>query len=37
VAGRVLVRDGVLTVADVDDRLTRHAAAATRLQRIPGA
>jgi cytosine/adenosine deaminase-related metal-dependent hydrolase len=34
VAGRVLVRDGALTVPGVDDRLARHAAAAARLQRL---
>jgi hypothetical protein len=34
VAGRVLVRDGALTLPGVDDRLARHAAAATRLQRL---
>jgi hypothetical protein len=34
VAGKVLVRDGELTVpgADVEDRLRRHAAASARVQ-----
>ena len=36
VAGRVIVRDGTLTVPGVDDVLARHAAAAARLQRLTG-
>jgi len=36
VAGRVLVRDGALTVPGVDDVLTRHRAAAARIQRLSG-
>ena len=34
VAGRSIVADGVLVTPDVEDRLTRHRAAATRLQSI---
>jgi cytosine/adenosine deaminase-related metal-dependent hydrolase len=34
VAGRVLVRDGALTVPGVEEMLARHAAAAARLQRV---
>ena len=34
VAGRVIVRDGLLTVPGVDDVLARHTAAAARLQRL---
>ena len=34
VAGRSVVADGVLTNPDVTDRLTRHRAAATRIQRL---
>jgi len=36
VAGRVIVRDGLLTVPGVDEVLARHAAAAARLQRLSG-
>jgi cytosine/adenosine deaminase-related metal-dependent hydrolase len=34
VAGRVLVEDGALTLAGVDDVLARHCAAATRVQEL---
>jgi cytosine/adenosine deaminase-related metal-dependent hydrolase len=34
VAGRVLVRDGALTVPGVEEMLARHATAAARLQRV---
>jgi cytosine/adenosine deaminase-related metal-dependent hydrolase len=34
VAGRVIVRDGALTVPGVDQILARHAAAAARIQRL---
>ena len=34
VAGRVIVRDGALTVPGLDDVLVRHAAAAARLQHL---
>jgi cytosine/adenosine deaminase-related metal-dependent hydrolase len=34
VAGKVIVRDGVLTVPDVDGILARHRAAAARMQRL---
>ena len=34
VAGRVLVRDGALTVPGADGVLARHAAAAARIQRL---
>ena len=36
VAGRVLVRDGALTVPGADDVLARHAATAARIQRLHG-
>jgi hypothetical protein len=36
VAGRVIVRDGALTLPGVEDVLARHAAAAARLQRLTG-
>jgi cytosine/adenosine deaminase-related metal-dependent hydrolase len=36
VAGRVIVRDGALTLPGVDEVLARHAAAAARLQRLSG-
>jgi hypothetical protein len=36
VAGRVLVRDGALTVPGVDEVLARHRAAAARIQRLSG-
>jgi len=32
VAGRVIVRDGVLTVPGTEDILARHTAAAARIQ-----
>jgi len=35
VAGRVLVRDGVLTVPGVEEKLRRHTAAAARVQGVP--
>jgi cytosine/adenosine deaminase-related metal-dependent hydrolase len=35
VAGRILVRDGVLTVPGVEEKLRRHAAAAARVQGVP--
>jgi hypothetical protein len=34
VAGKILVRDGTLTVPGVEEKLKRHAAAATRVQGI---
>ena len=34
VAGRVIVRDGALTVPGADGILARHAAAAARIQRL---
>jgi hypothetical protein len=34
VAGRVLVRDGALTVPGVEDKLRGHAAAAARIQGV---
>ena len=36
VAGRVLVRDGTLTVPGVEEKLREHAAAAARIQDLRG-
>jgi hypothetical protein len=36
VAGKVLVRDGALTLPGVDEKLTAHAVAAARIQGLTG-